>query len=131
MFNTLEEEVTDFDPTRGSLRTEVRCTTLDDYVKENRPPTVMKIDVEGGEKRLLAGALDTLRRHRPAIAMETWAREGGERFSLPSCRTLIEWGYRPHALSEEGTPSPLAAADLPAFIREMPAGWDNLVFLPS
>lgn len=131
VFNTLEEEVTDFDPTRGSLRSEVRCTTLDEYVTENRPPTVMKIDVEGGEKRLLAGALETLRRHRPAIAMETWAREGGERFSLPSCRTLIALGYRPHALSEEGTPSPLAEADLPAFIRNMPAGWDNLVFLPS
>ncbi|MDD5303857.1 MAG: FkbM family methyltransferase [Elusimicrobia bacterium] len=131
VFNTLEAEVTDFDPTRGPLRTEVRCTTLDEYAKEHRPPTVIKIDVEGGEKRLIAGGLETFRKARPVIAMEVWAREGGERFSLPSCLALIGLGYAAHALNEDGTTSPLAADDLPAFIRSMPAAWDNLVFLPA
>lgn len=130
VFNTLEAEVADFDPTRGPLRTEVRCTTLDAYAKENRAPTVIKIDVEGGEKRLLAGSLETLRKARPAIAMEVWAREAGERFSLPACRTLLDLGYAAHRLNEDGTLSTLAAADLPAFIQSMPDVWDNVVFLP-
>jgi FkbM family methyltransferase len=130
-FNTLEVEVTDFDPTRGPLRSEVRCTTLDDYAKENRPPTVIKIDVEGGEKRLIAGGLETFRKARPAIAMEVWAGTGGERFSLPACRSLLDLGYRAHALSEDGTPVPLAPDAVWPFIQAMPAAWDNLVFLPS
>jgi FkbM family methyltransferase len=131
VFNTLESEVADFDPTRGPLKTEVRCTTLDEYAKSHRAPTVIKIDVEGGEKRLIAGALETLRKARPVIAMEIWAGTAGERFSLPSCRTLIGLGYSAHRLNEDGTTSPLAEADLEPLIRSLPAAWDNLVFLPA
>ncbi len=129
-FNTLEADVADFDPTRGPLQTEVSCTTLDDYARTNRPPTVMKIDVEGGEKRLIAGGLETLRKARPAIAMEVWAGKGGERFSLPACRALLDLGYTAHSLGENGAPSVLAAADLPSFLQSLPA-WDNLVFLQA
>lgn len=130
VFNTLEAEVTEFDPTRGPLKTEVRCVTLDEYARAHRAPTVIKIDVEGGEKRLIAGGLATLRAARPVVAMEVWAGAGGERFSLPACRALLELGYAAFALREDGTDSPLAAAELPAFIRSMPAAWDNLVFRP-
>ncbi len=130
-FNTLEAEVTDFDPTRGPLKTEVRCTTLDEYATGHRPPSVIKIDVEGGEKRLIAGGLETLRAARPVIAMEVWAGAGGERFSLPACRALLEAGYTAHRLNEDGTTGPLDAAELPGFLASLPAAWDNLVFLPS
>ncbi len=131
VFNTLESEVADFDPTRGPGRAEVRCVTLDDYAAANRPPTVMKIDVEGGEKRLLDGAMDTLRKHRPAIAMEFWAGKGGERFSLAPARTLVELGYAAHALNDNGSTFPLKPEDLPVFVRDMRTGWDNVVFLPA
>jgi len=129
--NTLESAVADLDPARGALKTEVRCTTLDEYAKENRPPTVIKIDIEGGEKRLIAGGVETLKKARPVVAMEVWARENGERFSLPACRALLELGYAAHRINEDGTTSPLAADDLPDFIRSMPESWDNLVFRPA
>lgn len=131
VFNTLESEVTDFDPTRGPLKTEVRCVTLDEYARTHRPPTAIKIDVEGGEKRLIAGGLETIRRARPAIAMEVWAGEGGERFSLPACRSLLDLGYAAFVLDEDGAEAPLPAEGLPGFIRSMPAAWDNLVFRPA
>lgn len=132
VFNTLEAAVAETDSEGVQrLRTEVRCTTLDDYAKARRAPTVIKIDIEGGEQRLIAGGLETLRKARPRIAMEVWARAAGERFSLPACRALLALGYAAHALNEDGTPRALDAAALPSFIRDMPAAWDNLVFLPA
>lgn len=130
VFNTLEAEVTEFDPTRGPLKTEVRCVTLDEYASGRRPPTVIKIDVEGGEKRLIAGGIETIRKARPVIAMEVWAGAGGERFSLPACRALLDLGYAAYSLNEDGTAAPLAADALPSFISSLPAAWDNLVFRP-
>jgi FkbM family methyltransferase len=49
----------------------VRTVRLDDLVAagEIRPPDLIKIDVEGHGHRALAGAAETLRRHRPAIVM--------------------------------------------------------------
>lgn len=129
--STLESAVAGLQPARDDLKIEVRCTTLDDYIKENRPPTVIKIDVEGGEGRLITGGLGTLRTARPVVAMEVWARENGVRFSLPACRLLMGLGYTAHRLSEDGRTSPLAADDLPDFLRSMTEAWDNLVFLPA
>jgi FkbM family methyltransferase len=55
----------------GSLK--VRCATLDDFVfKEANPaPHVIKIDVEGAEADVLAGASEVLRRNRPLIFLAT------------------------------------------------------------
>lgn len=130
-FGTLEAGVAELDPTRGPGKAEVRCTTIDEYAKTHRPPTVIKIDVEGGEKRLIAGGLETFRGARPAVAMEVWAGIGGERFSLPACRALLDLGYMAHDLSEDGTPLPLSADALPGFLASLPAAWDNLIFLPK
>ncbi|MBI2385416.1 MAG: FkbM family methyltransferase [Elusimicrobia bacterium] len=130
-FNTLEGEAAAATAPPGTTELEVDCVTLDAYAKEHRPPTVIKIDVEGGEKRLLAGGLETLRASRPAIAMEIWPGVNGERFSLPACRDLLSLGYAAHRLDEDGAAVPLAAADLPEFLRSLPGIWDNLVFLPA
>ncbi|MEK7388565.1 MAG: FkbM family methyltransferase [Elusimicrobiota bacterium] len=129
--NTLEAEVVAFNPSHGSRMTSVRCVTLDDYARSQRPPTVIKIDVEGGERRLIAGGLDTLRRHRPALAMEVWSGPAGERFSLPASRTLLDLGYAAYTLDEDGGLSSLGAGELADFIAGLPGVWDNLVFLPA
>ena len=127
--NTLEQEVTELDDSQGKGSLEVPCLTLDDYVRNSTPPTVIKIDVEGGERRLIAGAGDTLRNARPVVAMEVWAGAAGERFSLPACRALLTLGYRAHTLSEDGTPMPLPETELPTYLASLPTLWENLVFL--
>ena len=64
-------------PSMGSLSTSgtltVRTVRLDDLVSsgELRPPSVLKIDVEGAEGLVLAGAVETLRAHRPIIFLAT------------------------------------------------------------
>ncbi len=55
------------------IRTEtVAVRTLDSIVKEHNLDRVdvIKIDVEGAEKQLLEGAMDTLGRMRPVVLLE-------------------------------------------------------------
>jgi FkbM family methyltransferase len=50
---------------------EVQTARADSLVERGlRPPSVMKVDVEGSEMLVLAGAGQLLRNHRPAMAIE-------------------------------------------------------------
>lgn len=48
----------------------VSCITLDDFVKENPTPTVVKVDVEGAESEVLKGAEMLFRTIRPLLLCE-------------------------------------------------------------
>ncbi len=56
----------------GGARTEQAsvAVTLDDLLKCFRPPSILKIDVETHETRVLRGAAELLRVHRPTIWCE-------------------------------------------------------------
>ncbi len=73
----------------GPLR--VRMVSLDDFVREQRIlPRVIKIDVEGAETRVLAGAEQLLRWCRPVLFLSTHGHGLGR-----ECRRVLEaWGYR-------------------------------------
>lgn len=70
---------------------EVRTVRLDDFVGAREiVPTVVKVDVEGGERPVLEGARETLRAARPVLFLST---HGDDRAS--SCRALLaSLGYR-------------------------------------
>jgi FkbM family methyltransferase len=60
-------------PSPGSGRTQhLRVVTerLDDALPAGTRPGFVKVDVEGAEREVLAGALGTLREHRPVVAFE-------------------------------------------------------------
>jgi FkbM family methyltransferase len=48
----------------------VRLATLDAQLEDAAAPALIKIDVEGSECAVLQGALATLTRHRPVVAIE-------------------------------------------------------------
>ena len=48
----------------------VRLETLDEVLGDDYAPDFIKIDVEGAELAVLEGALATLMRHRPVVALE-------------------------------------------------------------
>jgi FkbM family methyltransferase len=49
--------------------TEVPCIRLDDYFANKRPPTLIKLDVEGAELAGLRGAQQLIETHKPNLAV--------------------------------------------------------------
>jgi hypothetical protein len=70
------------------------AVALDDYARDHRPPTLLKVDVEGAEGEVLRGATRLLREHRPHVLVETHSaeleRECGD--------LLIAAGYAPRII---------------------------------
>ena len=82
-------------PAMGRLSHEgiqrVDVVVLDELVTARKipPPSIMKIDVEGGEVEVLKGAEKTLTARHPVIFLATHGRSIHEQ----CCRILRDWGY--------------------------------------
>ena len=50
---------------------EVSVISIDDFVKENPPPDIIKIDVEGEEFNAVKGAEETLKKYAPVLFVAT------------------------------------------------------------
>ena len=48
----------------------VRAISLDDFAQTHRPPSFVKLDVEGAEGEVVAGARNTLMQYRPNLLIE-------------------------------------------------------------
>lgn len=73
----------------GGQTLKVRLTTLDEFVKDHRPPDFAKVDVEGAEAQVLEGASEVLRKHRPRLLIEMHTSEAYRR-----CEQILrENGY--------------------------------------
>ncbi len=94
---------------------DIELVAIDDLVAsgEVRPPTVVKIDVEGAELAVLQGMVATLAEHRPAIICELHGTH------VEVAAFLREHGYRvinlegPRSVEDQHAPSAHALA-LPA-----------------
>ena len=93
----------------------VAAVAIDDLVgaDQMRPPTLVKVDVEGAELEVLSGMVRTMRTHRPTVICELhWT---GQKFlefvstQLPEFQVTV-LGERDSALTEYGhvllTPAP-------------------------
>jgi FkbM family methyltransferase len=79
---------------------------LDDHLPEGWLPQIVKVDVEGAERLVFRGAMDTFRRAKPVIAFEhVWDPEGSEEVYGLLCddiglRIFDMEGYGPFSRSE-------------------------------
>lgn len=76
---------------------EVKAVTFDSYITENNIGKVdlVKIDVEGFEKNVLLGALETIKRHKPILFIEVvdaYLRKNGSS-ATDLIHTIIGLGY--------------------------------------
>lgn len=105
----------------------ISVITLDDFVKEEGigRVDVIKIDIEGGEREMLLGALETIRRWKPVIFIEvnevTSRAAGYGQGAI--VRLLEELGYRCERVGRRGKTSLVREKDLKKF--------QNLIALPG
>jgi hypothetical protein len=92
----------------------VTVQRLDDMVRDRAlpGPTVIKLDVEGAEANVLAGAAEVLGRYQPAILCEVHRIDAG----LELAQQLTRLGYDLRILGKNGplpaclwTPRPVGA----------------------
>jgi hypothetical protein len=85
-------------PTGGARRTHVRVVSLDELIETERlrPPTLVKIDVEGAELGVVKGMVRTIAKFKPMIIYEL---DDGDRGSFlrrwdELDRFVVALGYR-------------------------------------
>ncbi|AEG91973.1 FkbM family methyltransferase [Ramlibacter tataouinensis] len=103
-----------------------------DVMAYDRPIRFLKMDVEGFEPHVVAGATATIRRHRPMILTEFFPRSlrliGGSS-GRQYVRQLEELGYSMTLFSEDGAGEPVTSADAHRF--DDIAEPENLICTPS
>ncbi len=70
---------------------DVDLAALDDL--DLPPPAVIKVDVEGHEAEMLAGAGRILAEHKPLVVFESWRESGRPLVTLEPFRVLGDLGY--------------------------------------
>lgn len=80
----------------------VKTRTLDDYLRDHIPPTFLKIDVDGSEKKVIRGAMKMLDTHSPIIAMEVWDADHVKSDTMDALKLLQELKYASYRIDEDG-----------------------------
>jgi len=114
----------------GETGDPVAAVALDSVAPAGRPVALIKIDVQGAESRVIAGAEILLQRDRPALFVEIdpggLARFGSGVEAL--LEALARHGYAPHVLARGGGGARACArTDLDAILARR--GYADLLFL--
>lgn len=109
----------------------VPAITLDEYVQRgNRPPTVIKFDIEGGEYDAIMGASALIQKYKPRIILEVWGGEMGRKYSDNAVKKLYEFGYEAFSFERDGTLSQISIPDPVGSINDGPHNpRDNFMFV--
>jgi FkbM family methyltransferase len=75
-------------------RNAIQCVAIDQAFP-NFAPTLIKMDVEGSEPKALRGAINTLRRYRPGLAISIY-HEPDHLWEIPLFVASLDLGYRMH-----------------------------------
>lgn len=91
-----------------------------------RPPRMIKIDVEGAEKEVVAGAQPFLQKQRSTVVMEYLNEERGNHSHRAAYEQMLKLGYRCHAIGPDGQLTWVEAPEL--YLRKHDIDSDNFVF---
>jgi FkbM family methyltransferase len=108
----------------------IAATTIDDLRDEfGRPVQFIKIDVQGAEARVLAGARRTLAMDHPALFIEVDPNALREFGTTPAevFASLEALNYRSHILQDSGAPRAVTRVDCEALLASRP--YIDILFL--
>lgn len=119
-------------PGRTVAPVRVSTVTIDEYVKKGHtPPTVIKLDIEGGEYDAIVGATNTLMHSAPRIVMEVWGGAKGREYADPAVKKLQELGYQAFTLRADGSAEVEPCTDPVGSISDTPGARDNFLFVKA
>lgn len=104
---------------------EVPTTTLDEYLMDHPSPTVVKIDVEFAEDKVIEGGKNFFQWHAPIIAMEVQSAAIHNIPSRNAVAKLVDMGYKPYRIDNNGD---LLHADTIDTIELNDIANDNIIF---
>lgn len=90
------------------------------------PPKLIKIDVEGAENEVIAGAQPFLQNHRSTVVMEYLSAARGNDSHRAAHAQLLRMGYLCYAIAADGSLSPVDEPE--QHLREHHLDSDNFVF---
>ncbi len=105
----------------------VEATTIDALTVENTfNPSIIKIDVEGGELKVLQGGAYFLRHQSPLVAMEYLSPLRGNENHQKAVALMRTWGYQLFTINNDGNIEPCDNPD--NYLEKL--GWesDNIIF---
>ena len=77
------------------LTEQVNTNSLDNYCVLNElKPSLLKIDVEGNELKVLVGGIETIKKYKPKIIVECEARHVGKEKVAETFNYLLQLGYK-------------------------------------
>ncbi|MBF0346689.1 MAG: FkbM family methyltransferase [Magnetococcales bacterium] len=105
----------------------IDLVTLDTLMERRGWPMVslIKIDVQGAENRVLMGGKRLIQRYRPALFVELTLNEPG---SLATMAILAEWNYHPHRIHHGKGIRPVTTDELSELLNKK--GYLDCLFLP-
>lgn len=105
----------------------VQAVSLDGFLeKEGLYPTLIKIDVEGAEYRVIQGFRTLLLSSNPIVVMEYLLGTHSNGVYARAEAFLASLGYLPFAIETDGTLLPIESAE--RWMSEMKIASDNIVF---
>ncbi|MEO0225262.1 MAG: FkbM family methyltransferase [candidate division WOR-3 bacterium] len=128
--SSIIDEVKLFLKTKSNFKNEIKCLSikLDDYIKNNKPPTFIKMDIEGAEFFAIKGGLNFFKNHSPVILMEVVLNEtfGKERqkLSKEAVLMLLDLGFKMYRITESGN---MKLIDFYTYKSNL--DYDNFVFI--
>lgn len=106
----------------------IKSIILDEFLaKENSVPTVIKIDVEGAEYKVIKGLQQSLTKHHPIVVLEYLSDERGNEAHKNAEALLQSLGYQAHLINKEGTVQPVAS--ITQYLQAHQLDSDNIAFI--
>ena len=104
----------------------VQAVNLDEYIKNNQPPTFIKMDAEGAESDIIKGGLELIGKNHPVISLEIWTRNNKNSvLSLAAADLLLSLGYNAYWLDDDGDLKAVGRDDMGCFDY----WFDNYIFI--
>ncbi len=108
----------------------IAAITLDGFIRSaNIVPQFIKIDAEGAEDKVIAGAIHTLAAHAPVVVVEVLSVGRLNAPHMKAVDMLKEWGYASHVINNDGMLE--AADDVSGYFGQNKIESDNIVFIKN